>query len=155
MKRTAFMMVAVAVTGALAGDVAAWKGLEMAAWTNRVVCWANPRVTAEGLAVEAVERDPQLYAKPPAPFAGECNHYVEITLRSGLSGMHQLFWCSEKGGGCTRERCANFTVRRAGEWETHTVRPGWIGEGRITCLRIDPPDALRGTFELKSVRVFA
>jgi hypothetical protein len=72
-----------------------------------------------------------------------------------MSGRHQLFWCSEKNGNFTAERHADFNVKRAAEWETHTVRPGWIGEGRITRLRIDPPDGLRGTFELKSVRVFA
>ena len=141
--------------GMQAADVVAWKGAELSAWTNHISRFANPRMTAEGIALEAVDRDPQISVKIPAPFAGACNHYVEITVRSGLPGRHQLFWCSEKYGNFTAERHADFNVKRAGEWETHTVRPGWIGEGRITRLRIDPPDPLRGTFELKSVRVFA
>ena len=156
MKRIGMLIVAaMAALGAQAADVVAWKGAEMSAWTNRISRFANPRMTAEGIALEAVDRDPQISVSIPVPFAGECNHYVEITVRSGMSGRHQLFWCSEKNGNFTADRHADFNVKRAGEWETHTVRPGWLGEGRITRLRIDPPDGLRGTFELKSVRVFA
>ena len=155
MKRTIFSIAAVAAMGVLAADLAVWEGAAMSAWTNNVMRWENPRVTAEGLAVDCIANDPQLYARPPAPFRGECNQYVEITVRSGLPGKHEFFWCSEKGGGCTRERHAEFYVRQAGAWETHKVRPGWIGEGRITCLRIDPPDSLRGAFEVKRVRVYA
>ena len=156
MKRTGMLVVAaMAALGAQAADVVAWKGAEMSAWTNRISRFANPRMTAEGIALEAVDRDPQISVNIPEPFAGECNHYVEITVRSGMSGRHQLFWCSERNGNFTADRHADFNVKRAGEWETHTVRPGWLGEGRITRLRIDPPDGLRGTFELKSVRVFA
>ena len=155
MRRLMLAGVLLAACGMQAADVVAWKGAEMSAWTNHISRFVNPRMTAEGIAVEAVDRDPQISVKTPVPFAGECNHYVEITVRSGMPGRHQLFWCSEKYGNFTAERHADFNVKRAGEWETHTVRPGWIGEGRITRLRIDPPDGLRGTFELKSVRVFA
>jgi len=155
MKKTILAIAATLVGGLQAADIVAWSGLEMSAWTNNLARWENPRVTTEGLAVDGVANDPQLYARPPAPFLGECNQYVEITLRSSLPGQHEFFWCSEKGGGCTRERHAEFHVKRAGAWETHKVRPGWIGEGRITCLRIDPPDSLRGMFEVKRVRVYA
>ena len=156
LKRSVLVIAAAATAlGVHAADLALWEGASMSAWTNSLSKkWTNPRVTADGLAVEAVAQDPQLYAKPPVPFDGKCNQYVEITVRCTLPGSHQLFWCSEKGGGCTRERHADFTVRKPGEWETHKVRPGWLGEGRITTLRIDPPDPLRGTFEVKRVRVF-
>ena len=151
-----FLVMAALLAGEVqAADVVAWKGAEMSAWTNHLLRCANPRMTAEGVAVEAVGCDPQLYAQPSAPFVGEYNHYVEIVLRSSVAGRHQLFWSSEKKGRCTWDRRADFDVKRAGEWETHVVRPVWIGEGRITSLRIDPPDSLRGLFELRSVRVFA
>ena len=151
-----FLVMAALLVGEVqAADVVAWKGAEMSAWTNHLLRCANPRMTAEGVAVEAVGCDPQLYAQPSAPFVGEYNHYVEIVLRSSVAGRHQLFWSSEKKGRCTWDRRADFDVKRAGEWETHVVRPVWIGEGRITSLRIDPPDSLRGLFELRSVRVFA
>ena len=154
-KIIALAFAASVAVGAVAGDIVSWKGAELSAWTNHISRVKNPRMTAEGLAAEAVDRDPQISVNIPEPFAGECNHYVEITVRSGMSGRHQLFWCSERNGNFTADRHADFNVKRAGEWETHTVRPGWLGEGRITRLRIDPPDGLRGTFELKSVRVFA
>ena len=156
LKRSVLVIAAAATAlGAHAADLALWEGPSMSAWTNSLSKkWTNPRVTADGLAVEAVAQDPQLYAKPPVPFDGKCNQYVEITVRCTLPGSHLLYWCSEKGGGCTQARHAAFTVRKPGEWETHKVRPGWLGEGRITTLRIDPPDPLRGTFEVKRVRVF-
>lgn len=135
-------------------DIAVWDGLSMSAWTNTQARWKNPRVTADGLNVEAVAHDPQLYAKPSVSFIAKGNQYVEITVRCSQTGEHQLYWCSEKGGGCTRERHISFRVDKAGEWETHKVHPEWFGEGCITRLRIDPPDSLRGSFEVKSVRVF-
>ncbi len=155
MKKRMLVAAALLACGMQAADIVAWKGAEMSVWTNRIARMVNPRMTAEGIVMDVVGIDPQIYLKLPEPFVGECNQYVEITVRSGIIGRCQLFWCSEKGGGCTAPRSADFDVKRTGEWETHTVRPGWIGEGRITCLRIDPPNAMRGTFEIKSVRVFA
>ena len=56
----------------LAADVAVWDGLSMSAWTNTMARWRNPRVTADGLAVEA-EVQPSLglakadYVPEPKP----------------------------------------------------------------------------------------
>ena len=117
LKRSVLVIAAAATAlGAHAADLALWEGPSMSAWTNSLSKkWTNPRVTADGLAVEAVAQDPQLYAKPPVPFEGKCNQYVEITVRCTLPGSHLLYWCSEKGGGCTQARHAAFTVEDGDE----------------------------------------
>ena len=67
-------------------DLVVWDGLSMSAWTNTQARWKNPRVTADGLNVEAVAHDPQLYAKPLVPFIAQGNQYVEITVRCSQTG---------------------------------------------------------------------
>ena len=134
-----------------AAELASWKGAELMEWTKHVHKMANAHMTAEGLSITAVDNDPQLTVSIKKPFTGKSNHYVEIVLRSALAGRHQLFWGSEKIKDFTALRCADFNVPKAGEWTTCTIRPCWISEGRITKLRIDPPNPLRDTFELKRV----
>ena len=152
MKKTVLAVLAMIAASACAVDVAAWEGEKMAAWSRADRC-ANARVTGDGLSVDVVARDPQLYVSLPRPFPGKSNQRVEISVRSSQTGLCQLFWCSEKAGGCTRERHADFLVAKAGEWKTYRLRPGWVGEGRITRLRIDPPNDMRGRFEVAGVRV--
>ena len=114
-KIIALAVVASVAVGAVAEDIVSWKGAELSAWTNHVSRFKDPRMTADGIALEAVDRDPQISVNVPGPFAGECNHYVEITVRSGMSGRHQLFWGSEKNGNFTADRHADFNVKRAGD----------------------------------------
>ena len=58
LKRSVLVIAAAAAAAALgahAGDLALWEGPSMSAWTNSLSKkWTNPRVTADGLAVEAV-----------------------------------------------------------------------------------------------------
>ena len=69
LKRSVLVIAAAATAlGAHAADLALWEGPSMSAWTNSLSKkWTNPRVTADGLSVEAVAQDPQLYVKPPVP----------------------------------------------------------------------------------------
>ena len=145
---------AMSVTPPQSAVLASWKGEELATWTQKIYRCTNARIAAEGLSATSIGADPQLGTVLKRPFGGKCNQYVEMVLRSAVAGRCQLFWESEKYGKCTEERSAAFNVTKADEWATFKICPCWVGEGRITLLRIDPPDALRGTFELKSVRVF-
>ena len=70
MRSVMFAIVAAFAAEMQAADVVAWKGAEMSAWTNHISRFANPRMTAEGIALEAVDRDPQISVKTPVPFAG-------------------------------------------------------------------------------------
>ncbi len=51
MRSVMFAIVAAFAAEMQAADVMAWKGAEMSAWTNHVSRFANPRMTAEGIAV--------------------------------------------------------------------------------------------------------
>lgn len=156
-RRARFLWIALATlatAAATAADVVSWKGAEMSDWAKRAARLKDVRVTADGISAVGSERDPQLYAKLQAPFQGKYNHFVEIVARCAVPGRCQLFWTSYKNKSYTADRHADFDVTRAGEWKTFKVRPCWAGEGRITSLRIDPPNELRDKFEMRSLRVF-
>ena len=69
-KIIALAVVASVAVGVVAEDIVSWKGAELSAWTNHVSRFAHPRMTADGIALEAVDRDPQISVSIPVPFAG-------------------------------------------------------------------------------------
>ena len=69
-KIIALAFAASVAVGAVAGDIVSWKGAELSAWTNHISRFAHPRMTAEGIALEAVDRDPQISVNISEPFAG-------------------------------------------------------------------------------------
>jgi hypothetical protein len=95
------------------------------------------------LLVVVTGADPYLHSgtDPSFEIDGNARQCLAMRARCSHGGVAEWFWAvSREGrdGGFVAGQEVGFTVRGDGQWHTYHVFPGW--SGRITRLRLDPPD---------------
>lgn len=103
-----------------------------------------PLTVREGHLIVAVTGpDPYLHSSPYASFEieGNARQFISMRARCTHEGVAEWFWAGQIEGrdhGFVAGKEVGFTVRGDGQWHTYNVFPAW--SGRITRLRLDPPD---------------
>ena len=149
-------LLTVAVSGwCLAGDVVAWRGADLGAWSNRPHDCRDVAVVDGVLKGTVVGRDPQFYASLEKPIAPKGTHVVYLRLRTSRGGMGQVFWATEAEPKVSEARQKRFPTAADGEWHDYRIRPGWGGASAIRGLRLDLPPELEGgtPFEIAEIRI--
>lgn len=110
--------------------------------------------TPAGLSGKATGHDPRLVIKGLS-ITANARQWVEIEMQTDVADRWQLYWSNTSEGpyqGFTPQMVSVFTSR-AGGFQTYRVFPFWQGSGRITQIRLDPPNNHLCSFTIKSIRV--
>lgn len=136
-----------------AGDGPAWRGDDLAVWTNRPCHLADVCVRDGALRGRIVGEDPFFTLKLAEPFVGTVDQCVRFKVRATCFGQWSFFWVSEKNGRYGSPDVVRFRMDETNVWKTVECRPFWSHQGKIRSLRIDPPKAGAGEIEIGEIAV--
>lgn len=114
-----------------------------------------PLVVADGvLKTRAIDSDPYMHCSRGNAFdiQGNPYQYIEVRMRCDAGKSAEFFWSDTTQGadsGFVAGKERGFACLPDGEWHMYYVYPGW--SGRVTRLRMDPPDG--AAIEVDYIRI--
>jgi glycosyl transferase family WbsX len=130
-----------------------WTPADVARWGPALV--RIVRVESGVLLLQTDAGDSHLASPPFNGFPATPWQRVEITMKSDISGLGEIFWTGAvqtRFGGFESEKRSGFEVV-AGDFRTYRVEPFWQGEKRIVRLRLDFPEEKAGRYAIGGIRV--